>query len=422
MTVADDHADVAIVGAGPAGLAAASELRRVTDASVVVLDREPESGGVPRHSHHQGFGLRDLHMSLTGPSYARRRTELAQRAGVVLRLSTQVTGWTSDGGLELTSPSGRGRLHARAVILATGCRERPRSARMVAGDRPPGVMTTGTLQQLVHLVGESPGRHAIVVGAEHVSFSALSTLAHGGAETVAITTELAHHQTYALLRLGAALRFRTPVLTRTAVTAVHGRRRVEAVELTDLSTGKARALACDTVVFTADWVPDHELAALAGLALDHATRGPRVDGALRTARPGLFAAGNVLHGAETADVAALAGEHVAGAVRDFLQGAAWPTAQVPLVCEAPLRWCSPGAVAVAPGPPAAPPRGRYLLRARDELLDVRVALIQDGRTLLGHRLARVTAGRSAALPTSWAEAVDPAGGPVVVRVLRARRR
>ena len=121
-------------------------------------------------------------------------------------------------------------------------------------------MTTSMLQQLVYLRHERPGRRAVVVGAEHVSFSALLTLSHGGARAVAMTTEHPRHQTLAAFRAGAALRFRAPLHTRTRVSAIRGRRRVEAVELTDLDTGATREVECDLVVFTADWIPDHELA------------------------------------------------------------------------------------------------------------------------------------------------------------------
>lgn len=419
--VSPERVDIAIVGAGPAGLAAATELCRRGAERVVVLEREPDPGGIPRHAHHQGYGLRDLHRFMSGPDYAVRWTSRALDAGAELRLATQVTGWSEDGGLELTSPAGRSRVEAAAVVLATGCRERPRTARWVAGTRPAGVMTTGTLQQLVYLERRRVGTRAVVVGAEHVSFSALMTLEHGGARAVAMTTELARHQSYAAFRLGAAARFRTALRTRTVVTAIYGSDRVEAVELTHLDSGRAETVACDLVVFTADWIPDNELATLGGAELDPATRGPRVDSRLRTTRPGLFATGNVLHGAETADVAALTGRHVAAGVLAHLAGEAWPARHVSVMCRQPLHWIVPNALAVTDGRPPAPARSRYLLRAREELRAARVELEQDGRVLLRRRLARVMAGRSAALPTDWAIAVDPLGGPVAVRVLEARR-
>ena len=235
-----------------------------------------------------------------------------------------VTGWDEAGALELTGPGGRTTLSPAAVVLATGCRERPRSARLVPGSRPAGVMTTGMLQQLVYLRGLPAGRRALVVGAEHVSFSAIATLAHGGARTLALTTELAAHQSLGVFRLGARLRYRVPVWTRTRVSAIRGRERVEGVELTDLDSGRTRSVACDTIVFSADWIPDHELAVQAGIELDPITRGPAVDPALRTSRAGVFAVGNLLHGAEQADVAALSGRHVAAGVAVFLADGAWP--------------------------------------------------------------------------------------------------
>ena len=144
---------------------------------------------------------------------ARRLTELALRAGAELRTETMITGWSPGGPLELTSARGREQLAPAAVLLATGCRGQPRSARLVPGSRPAGVMTTGTLQQLVYLrraTGEKRppvGSRALVVGAEHVSFSALLTLAHGGARAVAMVTEMGRHQSLAAFRAGAALRF-----------------------------------------------------------------------------------------------------------------------------------------------------------------------------------------------------------------------
>jgi thioredoxin reductase len=363
------EAPVAVVGAGPAGLAAAIELRRLGVEDVVVIEREVEAGGIPRHAHHQGFGLRDLRRPLSGPAYARRYAELARAAGVELLTETMVTGWQRDadrppGALELTSPRGRSTLAPSAIVLATGCRERPRSARMVAGSRPAGVMTTGMLQQLVYLQGRPAGRRALIVGAEHVSFSAILTLAHGGARALALTTELARHQTVAPFRLGARARYRVPVLTRTRVSEIRGRGRVEEVELTDTESGRRRNVACDTVVFSVDWIPDHEIAVLGDVELDPVTRGPAVDPGLRSSRPGVLGAGNLLHGAEQADVAALSGRHVAASVLDYLSTGEWPARRMAVTCEPPLGWIAPNVVNGGASSPAEPARGHFALRAR----------------------------------------------------------
>jgi thioredoxin reductase len=413
---------VAIVGGGPAGLAAAAELGKRGVRDVTLIERETEAGGIPRHAQHQGFGLRDLHRVLSGPAYAERLRGLALRAGVELVSETMVTGWTPGGPLELTGPRGRTTLDPKAVILASGCRERPRSARLVPGSRPDGVMTTGTLQQLVYLKKRRLGGRALVVGAEHVSFSALMTLDHGGARAVGMTTELPRHQSFALFRAGARLRYRAPLWTRTAITAIHGRPRVEEAELTDLDSGRVRSFACDSVIFTADWIPDNELALLGGLALDPGTHGPAVDSALRTSRTGVFAAGNLLHGAETADVSALSGSHAGAACARWLSGGGgWPEPTLPIVCEAPLAWISPNVVVPGlEGPPALPPRGRFALRSREFLSRPRLEIAQDGRRLWTGRVTRMVPARSLRLPHGWTASADGAGGPLVVSVCARR--
>jgi thioredoxin reductase len=413
---------VVVLGGGPAGLAAAIELRRLSTRDVLVMEREGEPGGIPRHAQHQGFGIRDLRRPTSGPAYARRYAGMAAEAGAEIRTETMVTRWSPGGPLELTGPGGRETIEPDALILATGCRERPRSARLVPGSRPDGVMTTGTLQQLVYLKKREVGRRALIVGAEHVSFSALVTLGHAGARAVGMTTELPRHQTIRLFRAGAALRWRAPLWTRTAVTAIHGRPRVEEVELTDLASGATRTVECDTVVFTADWIPDHELAVMGGLDMDPGTRGPVVDPALRTSQEGVFAAGNLLHGAEPADIAALSGRHAATAAAAHVRGSEWPRQRVPIKCEPPLHWIAPNAI--TPHRPGAaphgadPPRGRFLLRSHEFLRGPRIQIVQGDRVIWDGRIRRLVPGRSASLPTGWTAAVDCGGAPICVRVLQ----
>ena len=407
--------DVVVVGAGPAGLSAAVELRRLGVGSVLVADRETAAGGVPRHCAHTGFGVRDLHRVMSGPAYARTLAGLAEAAGAELRLGTTVTGldaaaFNAGGTVTLTSGRGVETVRAAAVLLATGCRERPRPARLIPGDRPAGVMTTGELQQRVYLGHERLAGRALVVGAEHVSFSAAVTLAHAGARVVALVTEYERQQSYAAFRLGVALRWRVPVWTGSVVGRLAGRGRLAGAEVTDVRTGEARFVPCDTVVFTGDWIPDHELARLAGLAMDPGTRGPVVDTGLATSAPGVFAAGNLVHAAETADIAALSGRHAARQIAAAL-GAGPPDAgRVPVRAEPPLRWISPNAI----GPSIAPPLGRFVLRSQEFCGRVRLEVRQDGRLLARSRPLRLVPGRPVHLGAGWQARVDPAGGPVCV--------
>jgi thioredoxin reductase len=440
------NVDVLIAGAGPAGLAAAIELRKLGVGDVLVVDRELQAGGIPRHCAHTGFGVRDLHRLMNGPAYARHYRLAASAARVMLRTGTTLTGWPAAGTepaadasatpaqqagtitATLTSQSGIQDVHARAVLLATGCRERPRSARLVPGSRPVGVMTTGELQQRVYLHGQPLTGRALIIGAEHVSFSAMLTLMHAGAEVTALVTDQPRHQSFAAFRLGAQLRYRVPVWTRTSVTGISGRDGVSAVTLRNERDGCVAAVPCELVVFTGDWIPDHELARLAGAKLDSGTRGPAVDTALSTSVQGMFAAGNLVHAAETADVAALSGRHAAAEVAAYLAAhqpavSAEQTAMtaqaggrrvpVPVTVAEPLQWISPNGV--SPASPE-PPRGQYVLRSGAFAGRARLEVRQDGR-LLKSAHARLVPGRSIRLDGRWARHVDPRGGPVQVTAL-----
>ena len=402
-----------IIGGGPCGLAAALELRRLGIEPVTVIERERQAGGIPRHSAHTGFGLRDLRAVLSGPRYAERYRELAAESGVEVISETMVTGWEGARRLKLTGPDGRSEIEPPVVLLATGCRERPRSARLVPGSRPAGVMTTSTLQQLVHLDGRKVGKRAVIVGAEHVSFSAIATLAHAGASVAGLVTDLPKHQSLAAFRAGAVLRYRAPVWTRTAVTEIRGAERVESVEITELDSGRTRDVDCDLVIFTADWIPDHELAVMADCELDPGSLGPLVDPGFRTTRPGVFAAGNLVHPAETADLCALDGRHAAGPIAAYLRGGrVWPE-HVRLATRSPLAWVVPNLL-LGPGHP--PPRDRFLLRPRGILRRPRIIVRQDRRELWSGRLRRLVPGRSAHIAAGWSARVDLLGGPVVVEV------
>ncbi len=179
------HVAVAVIGGGPSGLTAAAALAPLVDGEVLVLEREAQTGGIPRHSDHLGYGMRDLQRFISGPAYARRLTETAADAGAR-------AGDRGDGHrlgrrahpADHLAARGAAPSTADAVILATGARERPRPARLMPGDRPDGVYTTGQLQNLVHVQHAPVGRRAVIVGAELVSWSAVLTLREAGCATV----------------------------------------------------------------------------------------------------------------------------------------------------------------------------------------------------------------------------------------------
>lgn len=405
---------VAIVGGGPAGLTCATRLARRYGKDVLVIEREQVAGGIPRHSDHTGYGIRDLRTVLTGPAYAKKLVAAAQQAGASVAAGTQVTGWGDGLELEITSPNGRQLVRPEAVVLATGARERPRAARRIPGDRPGGVLTTGQLQNLVHLHDEKVGSRAVVIGAELVSWSAVMTLREAGCSTVALVSQYPRPEAYSLFTHPGKMLFRTKVITRSRVVAVHGRGRVSGVEIEDLATGARQTLACDTVVFTGDWIPDHELARLGGLELELGSKSPRVDSALRTSRAGVFAAGNLLHPVETADCAALDGSHVADQVIRYLDGVAGSAVGVRLRVDEPLRWVAPSVL--RPGDPL-PPRGRLVLWTDEYIARPTVTLRQGHRIVASSRLPWPAApGRAFRVPAKVLRDVDRSGEDVWLSV------
>ena len=411
----EQHVAVAIVGGGPSGLTAAAAVAGQIDGEVLVLERETETGGIPRHSDHLGYGMRDLKRFISGPAYARRLTASARQAGVTLETEAMVTGWAGERALQVTSPRGVRTVTADAVVLATGARERPRPARLVPGDRPDGVYTTGQLQNLVHVHHAKVGSRAVIVGAELVSWSAVLTLRESGCATAAMVSAYPRAEAYAAFRLPGRLLVDGPVLTRSRLIEIRGKGRVRAAVVENLDTGARDSIDCDTVVFTGDWIPDHELARTGGLDMDALTRGPLVDASLRTSRSGVFAVGNLLHPVDTADGAALDGRHVAGAVSRWLQQPAEPATSVRIRPVAPLRWVAPQLI--SPGAGAAS-RGDLLFWVDEYRRLPRLRAVQDGRTLAIKRTPWPAApGRVYRAPWSLVADADPNGGEVTVSLV-----
>ena len=183
------HFNVAIIGGGPAGLSAAIELKKRGVSRVAVLDREPHAGGIPRHCGHLAFGMREFKRILTGPDYARRLVQAAQDAGAEIYTVVTVAEARPGGELLIITERGTGKISADRIIYATGVRETPRSARLISGNRPQGIMNTGALQSMVYLKNRKPFNCPVIIGTELVSFSAIMTCRHARIRPVAMIEE-----------------------------------------------------------------------------------------------------------------------------------------------------------------------------------------------------------------------------------------
>ena len=405
---------VAIIGAGPAGLSAAKKLAGRSGGEVLVGDREKEAGGIPRHADHLGYGIRDRKRFMSGPAYARALVAEARNAGATIMTRTMVTGWADDKTLVATTPHGRVLIRPEVFCFATGARERPRTARMIPGTRPDGILTTGQLQNRVHLNHDAVGTKAVVVGAELVSWSAVMTLAESGYRTIALVSEYDKPESYGLFTGPGQLWFRTRVTRNAKVVQIHGKDRVSGVEIEHTTSGRRKIIECDTVVFTGSWIPDNELLRMAGVTLDPASRSPVVNAVGATSKPGIFAVGNLNHPVETADVVALEGENVADRILEHLRGTSSPMEAVAITVDDPIAWISPSTY--TPRGPR-PARGRFVAWVDRLITRPIVTVRQGGRVVASKRLWWPAApGRAFRIPSSLLQNVDPAGGDVRLRI------
>lgn len=314
---------MAIVGAGPAGLSAATELGRRGVHSVVVFDRDSAPGGVPRHCGHSPYGLREFGRPMLGPAYAGALVTRARAAGVRIVPGATVMGLTEGPRLRVSSDTGTAEVSARLVLLATGIRETTRAGRLIGGTKPGGVLTTGGLQSMVYGAGMRPFLRPVILGTELVAFSAILTCRHAGIRPVAMiepgTRVTARWPAHLLPRiLGIEL------MHRTTLVSIEGGDRVEEVVLG--TRDGERRIAADGVIVTGGFRPEATLVRQGGLAYDPATGGPEIDEFGRTSDPAIFAAGNLLRGVETAGWCWAEGRAVAAAMVRALAGVLPPPA------------------------------------------------------------------------------------------------
>ncbi len=291
------NCNVAIVGGGTAGLALATALRQIGVEDVVVLERDVEAGGVPRHCGHYPFGVRELGRVLKGPHYARTLVENAVAAGVDIRTGVSVTALHPNARLSLNTAEGNVDLQANRVALCTGVRESSRAQRFLSGTRPQGVVTTGALQAMVYLNGKRPFKRPVILGSELVSFSAIMTCRHGGMRAAAMIEEDARVTVRRVMRPYAAFKG-VPLHTAARDLRIYGQQKVEAVSFVN-RRGATQVIETDGVIISGQFRPEAALLYASHLQVDAGTGGPVIDQYGRATDPSYFVTGNLLRPVET---------------------------------------------------------------------------------------------------------------------------
>ena len=323
--------DVLVIGGGPAGLAAAIAAKR-QGARVLLVEREARLGGILKQCVHDGFGLLRFHEKLSGPEYAERFMEEFHALGIDESLSTFVTRIVPGGnGFTVTcvSRAGVGDYTARALVLATGCRERTAKQVEIHGTRPAGVFTAGTAQHLVNLMGQLPVRRCVILGSGDIGLIMARRLTLEGAEVLGVYE--AKPEPSGLKRnLAQCLEdFHIPLHLSTTVTRVFGRERLTGVEIARVDEafrpipGSSERIDCDGLILSVGLIPENELAETLSVPMDPATKGPLCGPDGMTNVPGVFACGNcyrvydlVDHGSENGELAgAAAARYAAGEAR-----------------------------------------------------------------------------------------------------------
>ena len=294
--------DVLVIGSGPAGLAAAIAAREDGVENLLVLEREHTSGGILRQCIHNGFGLHRFKEELTGPEYAQRDIDRARELNIPIQCDTTVL--SVDGERRVTCVSaehGLQTIEAGAIVLAMGCRERPRGALGIPGTRCAGIYSAGTAQKFVNMEGFMPGKRVVILGSGDIGLIMARRMTLQGAKVLACV-ELMPYSSGLNRNIVQCLNdYDIPLYLSHTITDIQGRERLSGVTVSKVDenrrpiSGTEIHFDCDTLLLSVGLIPENELSALAGVELSPLTSGATVDDQLQTSVPGIFACGNVLH-------------------------------------------------------------------------------------------------------------------------------
>ena len=293
--------DVVIIGGGPAGLSAALGAKKKGCSNILIIERSEKLGGILNQCIHNGFGLHTFKEELTGPEYAYRYIKMVEKEEIPFLLNTTVLSISPHSVTYINEEEGVRTIETKAIVLAMGCRERPRGALNIPGDRPSGIFSAGTAQYLTNIEGKMPGKRVVILGSGDIGLIMARRMTLEGAKVLAVVELMPYSSGLKRNIVQCLDDFSIPLLLSHTVTKIEGRKRVERITVSAVDEkrkpipGTEITYDADTLLLSVGLLPENELSRKAGITLSPVTGGPIVDNSFQTDSDGIFACGNVLH-------------------------------------------------------------------------------------------------------------------------------
>lgn len=390
--------NLVVIGGGPAGMSAAVSAYEAGERDILILEREEHLGGILKQCIHNGFGLHKFGEELTGPEYAYRYGQKVTEYGIPYKTDTMVLDVTQDKKITaMNREDGVFVIDAKAVILAMGCRERPRGALNIAGTRPAGIYSAGTAQKLVNLKGYMPGKDVVILGSGDIGLIMARRMTLEGAKVHAVC-ELMPYSGGLARNIEQCLHdFDIPLYLSHTVVEIHGRERVEGVTIAEVDgcrkpiAGTERFIPCDTLLLSVGLIPENELTKNAGISIDRVTNGAEVDQNRQTSCDGIFACGNVLHVHDLVDYVSEEAEIAGKAASEYIKGGFCRTQNTEMTTDKNIRYTVPQRITDAGDV-------KVYFRVGNVMKKVTLNVYADGKVIYTKKMPKAAPGEMISVP------------------------
>ena len=384
--------DLVIIGGGPAGRSAAVAAYEKGVRDILILERDEHLGGILQQCIHNGFGLHRFGEELTGPEYAWKYEKKVRELGISVKYRTMVLAVSPDRIITAANEEeGIFTVEAKAVVLAMGCRERPKGALNIAGTRPAGIFSAGTAQKLVNQKGYLPGKSVVILGSGDIGLIMARRMTLEGAEVKAVC-ELMPYSGGLIRNIEQCLNdFGIPLKLSHTVVEIHGREKLEGVTIAKVDQNRnpipetREYIACDTLLLSVGLIPENELSVQAGIQLDAVTGGAVVDQDRETSRQGIFACGNVLHVHDLVDFVSEEAETAGKNAAAYIMGERGRSCDIPVSCDKKIRYTVPQRITERKDL-------TIFFRVADRYRNVKITVLGDGRVVHSVRKLRMAPG------------------------------